>query len=1724
MPYPLVFNIGIPPDSSYSNLDSGITDSSNTHLPSSSSLFPSVAPSTTTNYPSDSSTFLFPQLPNNHSTTPSPPLSDHSSSNPTFPAIPSGPPHTNSDSSSYPNPYTNNNFFPPHQQIQPLSAPAFPNNGGDHNHNHNYHPPPPPIPPLPPKEMSSTSSNPFISQQFNNNNNDHSNPSHSAFEYPEPSTVVATPSLTINNNNSYPNNPFGINNNNNNLNSQDSSLLSPLSTSYPPLAPVGSASSTKTATPSSPATSIHEREDNNNNIHTARPSLADDSNNLTACLDTTNSLLGNLSVSSPPPASSQQFQLRSDNINNNHFTQQPSISTDGYSAPPLPPKVISPSGVSSSPNNETSFGIPSGGIPPPLPPMNYPTNSSSSLTGSYNNPYLQRAPSAPESSGKRSNFLDLSSASSPRRPPIPGSNGGTTNPALPSQRLASSILGRASSVSVIPQSSLSYLSTNPSPSAGQSGTSPNLASPSSVNTSNSANSSNFNIQQQQQPQSPATTTTSDFLNSGASMSSLSRNSSVSSSDPSTNVTPWSTDQSAPPSDLSKDGVEDDWYNYWNIKIPPDQLNEFYNKYDIRFQSELYSFIQYEENYVRGLHVFLTVFKDDRFINTIPTHKERDLFVKSLFEPLQTIFEVNSQYLLAPFTKQQMEHKAAANPNPFVDFLYNDVLQWLNKIEEPFLLYAHRYTKAADIVSDLRAKNEAFNAYINDANTEAKRLCRRHFDSLMESTRNRFVQYNQHFSSLKSTLQKKMDEIEANKHKSNPDINLLDANDESDTIAGLEACILNCKDIMTKYNEIQRVEGNKHEMARLQRILKFKESKCWIPLNLLGDGTDVLPCHEKIAEKEVYRKKSSWESHTVTVLLLDNFLVLVKKQKHDEWQVLERPIHMDLLRIESAAEPSEYKNAILNVAQGSRPSTSRHNNPSTLQPLQTHKPSVSSISSMASIYTNENSPVSPIVSLKHSGTTGSNVSVSRSSSSTSRASSTMNVSTPSSESFPISPAMTPQSPQQQQQQHFRHHSVLGGGIGSGSNTDSNNNNNSNNPNMAIPMSSSSTATTTSSSVVTSVPPTPVSATIPKGPNSLAIDLSNKNNDKLIHPVKLRNLENNEKWRLGFDRTQDRDSFIDLLTKTKDAYNARRYEKNRVPLGVKVLDRSSFTTSDSEARQFVRIGSDPVERALQMYTSARSPSSASSALLRSAKLICALDLVHKGQRVTFVGTTIGIYGARHSSERSYSGRQLHWREFAKLSNVTHLEANIQNNVLFVLANNQLLFMKLSELFTVLSGGNAGSGATSLAITPPQLIQDGVECFRTGVLGDHHFLFFAKRGSKALEKTDVTVYEIAPKQATERHSKGFRGLLRGNRSSNKPYNEFLQLPTLIDHELFAPTQVFDFTFFESYFFFHLGTTFHFLTLDVRQPVELPRTATMVNILEGAGYSQQAAENIKNDISAVRPVAVARMYSSSHNQKLAPSARPNLIHCFHKFAVMTVRNGDLFVPPAPPTTSTTSVGNKYNGNSIRNPTTPTIPSMPTTPSTPSTPSFGMSSSDNRRPFKFKYLQKIERAYFWYPYLLLFSSQMIEVRLVTAQDFNRSLVQVITGRNIKLLTGRSSHPPHGSSSSSSSVVSSPTTPTHSRSAATARQNSVSSTLSYSSSISSNNNHHQHNSSSSSSSIKIEDLDESPRILISMDNPDTLSRTSLILELVRNSNVSPNDESLRNTLYDVSQPRPSSRA
>lgn len=936
-----------------------------------------------------------------------------------------------------------------------------------------------------------------------------------------------------------------------------------------------------------------------------------------------------------------------------------------------------------------------------------------------------------------------------------------------------------------------------------------------------------------------------------------------------------------------------WHEDWNIseevlaELPEDV---------IKFQSELHNFIQQEENYVNGLKVFFLVFKGDKPIHVVIDNQiNRDLLVKTLFDPLKPILELNKTLLLKPFLDLQAQGRE--KNNPYLQFNAQAVADWLQNIKEPFSQFAKLSISADYIIKEQKATNDRFKNLINSLNSQAKKHSNKDFDSLMHSTRTRFGLYTSHFNQLLKLIRRNEGEPR------------ICSGDVQKTINLIEECTKRCNALMAEYDHFQRVEGNILEMSLMERRLNFKRDQDKI--NFALSAQNGRPPHEKILEKEIFRK-SSFEP--ATVLLFDHMLVIVKKIKYDDWKILEPIAHLELLRIESLEEPAQLKKSDQLAAAVRKHSTNNSRVNGGVKNFQSQLGSIDTKNSISPSRSISNFTVSELTSVQSAPSANSSNHPSSPSSPDSSfvnhspsMGSSSSVTTPTLDSFPPSPQLE-QKPSPQSQLNLT--------------------------------------------------PTPSLSTPLRPTNSLVVDLAKSNkyaDKKSFFPVRFTNLKTGKQLKFYFQTRQDRKNFSDNLISAKEQYRLKAFHECRVPLGLKVLDQSSFPLGMGIDPNYTNspsnyVGGDAVDRALNMYPK----DSPSKKPFVASTVNCAFDMVVSNETLTFLGSNSGLFGARHVTSPSGEEAPLVWKQISNEPCITQIEGHEKPNVLFILTNSQLMYLKLNEVVLFLLSPD---GKMQIPITKPQLIAENIDCFKTGYFNGKLMLFFSS-SSMAVDKSEVTCYEVALKPKHDGKSKSFKSMFKSREA--KPYDEFLHKPISHDSHLFSPTKVHSFAIFDTFFFFLTAKTFDFLNVRLVSQ-EVPTTKSIANSFKASGFSPADGDNFKSALADARPVAVGRMITGTKTPKNGNREFPNLIHCFNKFAVMSVRNGDLYVPNS-------------------------------------------SESVPLEAFRITYMNKIDRAYIWYPYLLVFSPNVVEVRLLTVKNFSKSLVQVITGRNIRLLTGASTH------------------------------------------------------------------------------------------------------------------------
>lgn len=356
-------------------------------------------------------------------------------------------------------------------------------------------------------------------------------------------------------------------------------------------------------------------------------------------------------------------------------------------------------------------------------------------------------------------------------------------------------------------------------------------------------------------------------------SSIHRNSSVSSYQPSI-ITPCTTSQSTPELYSAKVELNSaDWGTFYNLT---EEYMATLDSPTITLQNEIHNLIMTEENYVVNTRVYLEVFGSG-LADTLETKREQ--FRQDAFVTLEAVLEINEQMLLKPLKADQEKY------GPMLTFRPDIVKNWAVAIREPILWYAERHPYASEVVSSAKVTNERFKAFIDHGSAKTTKQVRKEFSSLFENTRTRFGQYHMMFAAILKQVR-----------KINPD---------DPTIPGIEQCIEECRTTLAQYNEIQGKIGTKLELERLSRNLKFKNQDDRIDLDLAEGG------HEVVYRGKVKLKRDV-EIDNLEMILLDHFLLLVSIKNESNYIITAKPIHLELLAIESVSDDPMFKSSALAV--------------------------------------------------------------------------------------------------------------------------------------------------------------------------------------------------------------------------------------------------------------------------------------------------------------------------------------------------------------------------------------------------------------------------------------------------------------------------------------------------------------------------------------------------------------------------------------------------------------------------------------------------------------------------------------------------------------------------------------------------------------------------------------------------------------------------------------------
>lgn len=133
------------------------------------------------------------------------------------------------------------------------------------------------------------------------------------------------------------------------------------------------------------------------------------------------------------------------------------------------------------------------------------------------------------------------------------------------------------------------------------------------------------------------------------------------------------------------------------------------KKEVERQNILHEIVTGEENYIKQLDIFRTLYRDDlRTRNPPIIHPDkRDKFLAAVFGMLDTVVRINKDHLLAQLKYRQQEQ------GPWIVGFSDLFREWVRKAKSVYTEYAIGYPRAAYMVRKEAARNLIFKRFLED---------------------------------------------------------------------------------------------------------------------------------------------------------------------------------------------------------------------------------------------------------------------------------------------------------------------------------------------------------------------------------------------------------------------------------------------------------------------------------------------------------------------------------------------------------------------------------------------------------------------------------------------------------------------------------------------------------------------------------------------------------------------------------------------------------------------------------------------------------------------------------------------------------------------------------------------------------------------------------------------------------------------------------------------------
>lgn len=151
---------------------------------------------------------------------------------------------------------------------------------------------------------------------------------------------------------------------------------------------------------------------------------------------------------------------------------------------------------------------------------------------------------------------------------------------------------------------------------------------------------------------------------------------------------------------------DEWYVYYHLKKEDWETKP---KKEVDRQNILHEIVTGEDNYIKQLDIFRTLYRDDlRTRNPPILHPDRrDKFLTAVFGKLDTVLRINKENLLSQLKYRQQEQ------GPWITGFSDLFREWIRKAKSDYIDYAIGYPRAVYMVRKEQERNLYFKKFLED---------------------------------------------------------------------------------------------------------------------------------------------------------------------------------------------------------------------------------------------------------------------------------------------------------------------------------------------------------------------------------------------------------------------------------------------------------------------------------------------------------------------------------------------------------------------------------------------------------------------------------------------------------------------------------------------------------------------------------------------------------------------------------------------------------------------------------------------------------------------------------------------------------------------------------------------------------------------------------------------------------------------------------------------------